>query len=215
MTEHLPIWHEVEPLEKAELCFVIGNLQAGELALPIIESPTLAIGHAHVIFLIAQGNPETPREAVEAHKRGVLTAILRNDEAAAQIAVTDTVHVFTRESFIGIDFEDFRILVANSTSTTLPHLVAGSATANSQSNWSNALDFAVQRAEHVHVNCIRQSSGVLIIISFGKGCLSLATSKLIFNALRGKLNSEAFLLYGLTHDESIGAAIRITILAAL
>jgi FtsZ family, C-terminal domain len=215
MLIHSPIWHEVEPLEKDQTRFVIANLEADELALPIIQSPEHAIAQAHAMLAVSHGGDDIPHELIAATKRGVVTAVLRNDVATAKIAVTDIVHVFTRLSYMGIDFEDLRAILASSTNHTVPHAVAGSGTARSHSTCMDAFDMAIGRAELEHTNCLRNSGGVLLIISASQHHLRLHTGRAVINALRLKVDPEALLLYGINFDESIGDTIRITVLAAV
>jgi FtsZ family, C-terminal domain len=215
MIKSLPIWHVVEPLEKDQTRFVVVNLETDELALPIIESPQLAIKHAHALLAVSRSGDDVPYELIEAAKRGAVTAVLRNDVASAKIALNDIVHVFTRESYVGIDFEDMRIIVASSTNCSTPNAVAGSGVAQEYSAWENALNTAVQCAELERPNCLKRSGGVLMIISASQHMHQLTTNRHIVNAMRQKLDPEAHFIFGVNFDESIGEAIRITVLVAV
>jgi FtsZ family, C-terminal domain len=215
MTINAPTWHEVEPMERDQTRFLIANLESDALALPTIQSPQLAIKQAHSIFVVSQRENTIPHEVVESYKRGVVTAVLLNDTATAKIALTDIVHVFTRESYVGSDFEDMRIIISSSTNCSIPHAVAGSGAAQEYSGWENALDTAVQCAALERPNCLKQSGGMLLIISASQHMHKLITNKQIANVMRKKLNSEAHFIFGINFDESIGQAIRITLLAAV
>jgi hypothetical protein len=190
-------WHEVEPLEKYQTRFLIANLEAFELALPIIQSPQLAIEQAQAILAVSQSGDDIPRELIEAAKRGVVTSIFRNDGVSAKIALTDIVHVFTRESHVGIDFEDMRIIIASSTHCSIPHAVAGSGVAQEYNAWENALDKAVRCAELERPSYSKQSGGVLVIISASQHIHNLTTNRQIVNAMHQKLNSEAHFIFGM------------------
>jgi cell division protein FtsZ len=194
---------------------VIANWQADALALPIIDAPRKAIKQAQALIVVSHSGNALAQEVVEAKKHGVVTAVLRNDAATAKIALTDIVHVFTRLSCMGIDFEDLRTILASSTKRAVPHAVAGSGTTHSRSTCMDALDMAISRAELEHANCLKNSGGALVTISASQHNLRLDTNKAVMNAMRLKINSEAVVLYGINFDESIGNTIRITVLATL
>jgi cell division protein FtsZ len=57
------------------------------------------------------------------------------------------------------------------------------------------------------------AKGVLVLITASKGSLKLSESKLAMNTIRAFASPEALVIYGTAYDDSLGDAIRVTVVA--
>ncbi|MDP3521116.1 MAG: cell division protein FtsZ, partial [Hydrogenophaga sp.] len=57
------------------------------------------------------------------------------------------------------------------------------------------------------------AKGVLVLISASKGSLKLSESKLAMTTIRAFASPDAHIIYGTAYDESLGDAIRVTVVA--
>jgi hypothetical protein len=215
MRNQFPTWHEVEPLEKDWTRFLIVNLEPSQLALPIAEPASFPLSEAHVIFAVSKNGSNFPHEMLEARECGVVIAILRNDIELAKTALTDIVHVFTRESYVGIDFEDFRFIVDCSTKSPIPELVAFSGTARGQNAGLDALKIALTENASIQAIDFKKIGGLLLIISAGQSVFKLDMVKAINQVLSERVSPQALTNFGMNFDESIGDAVRVTIFITL
>jgi len=60
---------------------------------------------------------------------------------------------------------------------------------------------------------MKGAKGVLVLISAAKGSLKLNESKLAMNTIRAFAAPDAHVIYGTAYDESLGDAIRVTVVA--
>lgn len=60
---------------------------------------------------------------------------------------------------------------------------------------------------------MKGAKGVLVLISAAKGSLKLNESKLAMNTIRAFASPDAHVIYGTAYDDSLGDAIRVTVVA--
>lgn len=215
MNQNHHAWHEVKSPAKEGVRFVIANMETQDLALPSVDSAKVSIEQANAIFVVSQRGNEFPPDVVYAHKRGVCTAILRNDVTSARVALLDLVRVLTPESWCGVDYEDFRFVAERSTNASLPAVVAGSGTARGHNAGLSALEIALANAELGQFKSFEKLRGIFIAISGSQRSMKLSFVKAIINEVRARCGDDMVpVMCGTGFDESIGDSLRVTVLAS-
>ena len=104
---------------------------------------------------------------------------------------------------VGIDFGDIRVILDQGGRTA-----TGSAQASGPERGRMA-------AELAYADCGRpaDAAGMFVIISGAHGTLRLNETKLVMSTLRARVSSDAHVIYGLTCDDALGDALRVTLIA--
>ena len=135
------------------------------------------------------------------------------DEAFAEAndvlknAVGGIAEIINVEAMVNVDFEDVRTVMSEPGKAMM-----GTATASGADRARVAAEQAVACPLLEGID-MRGAKGVLVLISAGKGSLKLAESRVAMNTIRAFASPQAHLIYGTAYDESLGDAIRVTVVA--
>ena len=138
---------------------------------------------------------------------------ISQDEAFAEAndvlknAVGGIAEIINVEAMVNVDFEDVRTVMGEPGKAMM-----GTAVASGPDRARIAAEQAVACPLLEGVD-MRGAKGVLVLISAGKGSLKLAESKVAMNTIRAFASPDAHVIYGTAYDESLGDAIRVTVVA--
>jgi len=143
----------------------------------------------------------------------VLGDDVTQDEAFAEAndvlknAVGGIAEIINVEALVNVDFEDVRTVMGEPGKAMM-----GTAVVSGPDRARIAAEQAVACPLLEGVD-MRGAKGVLVLISAAKGSLKLNESKLAMNTIRAFASSDANVIYGTAYDESLGDAIRVTVVA--
>ena len=143
----------------------------------------------------------------------VLGDDITQDEAFAEAndvlknAVGGIAEIINVEALVNVDFEDVRTVMGEPGKAMM-----GTAVASGPDRARIAAEQAVACPLLEGVD-MKGAKGVLVLISAAKGSLKLNESKLAMNTIRAFAASDAHVIYGTAYDESLGDAIRVTVVA--
>ncbi len=143
----------------------------------------------------------------------VLGDDITQDEAFAEAndvlknAVGGIAEIINVEALVNVDFEDVRTVMGEPGKAMM-----GTAVASGPDRARIAAEQAVACPLLEGVD-MRGAKGVLVLISAAKGSLKLNESKLAMNTIRAFAAPDAHVIYGTAYDESLGDAIRVTVVA--
>ncbi len=143
----------------------------------------------------------------------VLGDDITQDEAFAEAndvlknAVGGIAEIINVEALVNVDFEDVRTVMGEPGKAMM-----GTAVASGPDRARIAAEQAVACPLLEGVD-MRGAKGVLVLISAAKGSLKLNESKLAMNTIRAFASPDAHVIYGTAYDESLGDAIRVTVVA--
>ena len=138
---------------------------------------------------------------------------ITQDEAFAEAndvlknAVGGIAEIINVEALVNVDFEDVRTVMGEPGKAMM-----GTAVASGPDRARIAAEQAVACPLLEGVD-MKGAKGVLVLISAAKGSLKLNESKLAMNTIRAFAASDASVIYGTAYDESLGDAIRVTVVA--
>lgn len=214
VTPHLAPRREVKAIEKLTPVVIV-SMEPSQPTLPFTELIRLPINEAYAAFATLSSENDVLNAMHAACKRGVMAAAIRNNLAAAQAALTDIANSVSRECYAHIDFEDLRTIIDCSRNFLVPNVVAGSGTAHGPSAGLDAFHTAIMNTESGQAKKIEHMASLLILVSTSQRFVQPSTQSAITNALRQKFGSTRPVeLYGTCTDESLGDAVRVTVLAA-
>ena len=122
-------------------------------------------------------------------------------------AVGGIAEIINEYGNVNVDFEDVRTVMGEPGKAMM-----GTAIASGPDRARIAAEQAVACPLLEGVD-MRGAKGVLVLISAGKGSLKLAESKVAMNTIRAFASPDAHVIYGTAYDESLGDAIRVTVVA--
>ena len=122
-------------------------------------------------------------------------------------AVGGIAEIINVEALVNVDFEDVRTVMGEPGKAMM-----GTATATGPDRARIAAEQAVACPLLEGVD-MKGAKGVLVLISAAKGSLKLNESKLAMNTIRAFAAPDAHVIYGTAYDESLGDAIRVTVVA--
>jgi cell division protein FtsZ len=122
-------------------------------------------------------------------------------------AVGGIAEIINVEALVNVDFEDVRTVMGEPGKAMM-----GTAVASGPDRARIAAEQAVACPLLEGVD-MRGAKGVLVLISAAKGSLKLAESKLAMNTIRAFAAPDAHVIYGTAYDESLGDALRVTVVA--
>ena len=143
----------------------------------------------------------------------VLGDDITQDEAFAEAndvlknAVGGIAEIINVEALVNVDFEDVRTVMGEPGKAMM-----GTAVVSGPDRARIAAEQAVACPLLEGVD-MKGAKGVLVLISAAKGSLKLNESKLAMNTIRAFAASDANVIYGTAYDESLGDAIRVTVVA--
>jgi len=143
----------------------------------------------------------------------VLGDDIPQDEAFAEAndvlknAVGGIAEIINVEALVNVDFEDVRTVMGEPGKAMM-----GTAVVSGPDRARIAAEQAVACPLLEGVD-MKGAKGVLVLISAAKGSLKLNESKLAMNTIRAFAASDANVIYGTAYDESLGDAIRVTVVA--
>ncbi|MEY2684994.1 MAG: hypothetical protein RJA09_2138 [Pseudomonadota bacterium] len=143
----------------------------------------------------------------------VLGDDITQDEAFAHAndvlknAVGGIAEIINVEALVNVDFEDVRTVMGEPGKAMM-----GTAVASGPDRARIAAEQAVACPLLEGVD-MKGAKGVLVLISAAKGSLKLNESKLAMNTIRAFASGDAHVIYGTAYDESLGDAIRVTVVA--
>ncbi len=143
----------------------------------------------------------------------VLGDDITQDEAFAEAndvlknAVGGIAEIINVEALVNVDFEDVRTVMGEPGKAMM-----GTAVASGPDRARIAAEQAVACPLLEGVD-MKGAKGVLVLISAAKGSLKLNESKLAMNTIRAFAAPDAHVIYGTAYDESLGDAIRVTVVA--
>ena len=143
----------------------------------------------------------------------VLGDDVTQDEAFAEAndvlknAVGGIAEIINVEAMVNVDFEDVRTVMGEPGKAMM-----GTAIASGPDRARIAAEQAVACPLLEGVD-MRGAKGVLVLISAAKGSLKLSESKIAMNTIRAFAAPDAHVIYGTAYDESLGDAIRVTVVA--
>jgi len=143
----------------------------------------------------------------------VLGEDITQDEAFAEAndvlknAVGGIAEIINVEALVNVDFEDVRTVMGETGKAMM-----GTAVASGPDRARIAAEQAVACPLLEGVD-MKGAKGVLVLISAAKGSLKLNESKLAMNTIRAFAAEGAHVIYGTAYDESLGDAIRVTVVA--
>ena len=143
----------------------------------------------------------------------VLGEDITQDEAFAEAndvlknAVGGIAEIINVEALVNVDFEDVRTVMGETGKAMM-----GTAVASGPDRARIAAEQAVACPLLEGVD-MKGAKGVLVLISAAKGSLKLNESKLAMNTIRAFAAQDAHVIYGTAYDESLGDAIRVTVVA--
>ena len=122
-------------------------------------------------------------------------------------AVGGIAEIINVEALVNVDFEDVRTVMGEPGKAMM-----GTAVASGPDRARIAAEQAVACPLLEGVD-MRGAKGVLVLISAAKGSLKLSESKLAMNTIRAFAAPDAHVIYGTAYDESLGDALRVTVVA--
>ncbi|TSE24472.1 Cell division protein FtsZ [Tepidimonas sediminis] len=122
-------------------------------------------------------------------------------------AVGGIAEIINVEALVNVDFEDVRTVMGEPGKAMM-----GTAVASGPDRARIAAEQAVACPLLEGVD-MRGAKGVLVLISAARGSLKLAESKLAMNTIRAFAAPDAHVIYGTAYDESLGDALRVTVVA--
>ena len=122
-------------------------------------------------------------------------------------AVGGIAEIINVEALVNVDFEDVRTVMGEPGKAMM-----GTAVASGPDRARIAAEQAVACPLLEGVD-MKGAKGVLVLISAAKGSLKLNESKLAMNTIRAFAAPDAHVIYGTAYDESLGDAIRVTVVA--
>jgi len=122
-------------------------------------------------------------------------------------AVGGIAEIINVEAMVNVDFEDVRTVMGEQGKAMM-----GTAIASGQDRARIAAEQAVACPLLEGVD-MRGARGVLVLISAAKGALKLSESRVAMNTIRAFAAPDAHVIYGTAYDESLGDAIRVTVVA--
>ncbi len=122
-------------------------------------------------------------------------------------AVGGIAEIINVPGHVNVDFEDVRTVLSEPGRAKI-----GTATVNGPNRARIAAEQAVSNPLFEGAD-LSGAKGVFVLITAAKGSLRLHESKSAMNAIRAFASPEAHVIYGSTHDESLGDSIRVTVLA--
>lgn len=122
-------------------------------------------------------------------------------------AVGGIAEVINVEGLINVDFEDVRTVMSETGKAMM-----GTAIASGQDRARIAAEQAVACPLLDGVD-MKGAKGVLVLISGSKSSLRLAESRQAMNTIRAFAAEDAHVIYGAAYDESLGDALRVTVVA--
>jgi len=122
-------------------------------------------------------------------------------------AVGGIAEIINVEALVNVDFEDVRTVMGEPGKAMM-----GTAVASGPDRARIAAEQALACPLLEGVD-MRGAKGVLVLISAAKGSLKLAESKLAMNTIRAFAAPDAHVIYGTAYDESLGDALRVTVVA--
>jgi cell division protein FtsZ len=143
----------------------------------------------------------------------VLGDDITQDEAFAHAndvlknAVGGIAEIINEYGHVNVDFEDVRTVMGEPGKAMM-----GTAVASGPDRARIAAEQAVACPLLEGVD-MKGAKGVLVLISAAKGSLKLNESKLAMNTIRAFAAPDAHVIYGTAYDESLGDAIRVTVVA--
>ncbi len=135
------------------------------------------------------------------------------DEAFAEAndvlknAVGGIAEIINVEAMVNVDFEDVRTVMGEPGKAMM-----GTAVASGPDRARIAAEQAVS-CPLLEGMDMRGAKGVLVLISAAKGSLKLSESKVSMNTIRAFAAPDAHVIFGTAYDESLGDAIRVTVVA--
>ncbi|MFM2261984.1 MAG: hypothetical protein RI959_660 [Pseudomonadota bacterium] len=138
---------------------------------------------------------------------------ITQDEAFAQAndvlknAVGGIAEIINVEALVNVDFEDVRTVMGEPGKAMM-----GTALSSGPDRARIAAEQAVACPLLDGVD-MKGAKGVLVLISAAKGSLKLNESKQAMNTIRAFAAPDAHVIYGTAYDESLGDAIRVTVVA--
>ncbi|MEW5885773.1 MAG: cell division protein FtsZ [Pseudomonadota bacterium] len=143
----------------------------------------------------------------------VLGDDIPQDEAFAEAndvlknAVGGIAEIINVEALVNVDFEDVRTVMGEPGKAMM-----GTAVVSGPDRARIAAEQAVACPLLEGVD-MKGAKGVLVLISAAKGSLKLNESKMAMNTIRAFAAGDANVIYGTAYDESLGDAIRVTVVA--
>ncbi|TSE20101.1 Cell division protein FtsZ [Tepidimonas alkaliphilus] len=122
-------------------------------------------------------------------------------------AVGGIAEIINVEALVNVDFEDVRTVMGEPGKAMM-----GTAVASGPDRARIAAEQAVACPLLEGVD-MRGAKGVLVLISAARGSLKLSESKLAMNTIRAFAAPDAHVIYGTAYDESLGDALRVTVVA--
>jgi len=135
------------------------------------------------------------------------------DEAFAEAndvlknAVGGIAEIINVEAMVNVDFEDVRTVMGEPGKAMM-----GTAVATGPDRARIAAEQAVA-CPLLEGMDMRGAKGVLVLISAAKGSLKLSESRVAMNTIRAFAAPDAHVIFGTAYDESLGDAIRVTVVA--
>ena len=122
-------------------------------------------------------------------------------------AVGGIAEIINVEALVNVDFEDVRTVMGEPGKAMM-----GTAVSSGPDRARIAAEQAVACPLLEGVD-MKGAKGVLVLISAAKGSLKLNESKTAMNTIRSFAAPDAHVIYGTAYDESLGDAIRVTVVA--
>lgn len=122
-------------------------------------------------------------------------------------AVGGIAEIINVEALVNVDFEDVRTVMGEPGKAMM-----GTAVSSGPDRARIAAEQAVACPLLDGVD-MKGAKGVLVLISAAKGSLKLNESKTAMNTIRSFAAPDAHVIYGTAYDESLGDAIRVTVVA--
>ncbi|MBV8604077.1 MAG: cell division protein FtsZ [Pelomonas sp.] len=118
--------------------------------------------------------------------------------------ISDIIHV---PGLINVDFEDVKTVMSEPGKAMM-----GTAQATGPDRASKAAEAAMAcpLLEGIDLSGAR---GVLVLIAAGRANFKLAESRNVMNAIKRYASEDAHIIYGAAYDESLGDALRVTVIA--
>ncbi len=224
-----------EAIEGAHMLFITAGLGGGTGtgAAPIIAKVAKEMGVLTVGVVTKPFDWEGDRRTknadaglieLEAHVDSLIVVLndklqevlgddITQDEAFAEAndvlknAVGGIAEIINVEALVNVDFEDVRTVMGEPGKAMM-----GTAVVSGPDRARIAAEQAVACPLLEGVD-MKGAKGVLVLISAAKGSLKLNESKLAMNTIRAFAASDANVIYGTAYDESLGDAIRVTVVA--
>jgi len=224
-----------EAIEGAHMLFITAGMGGGTGtgAAPIIAKIAKEIGVLTVGVVTKpfdwegdrrMQNAETGLAELEGHVDSLIVVLndklqevlgddVTQDEAFAEAnnvlknAVGGIAEIINVEALVNVDFEDVRTVMSEPGKAMM-----GTAVASGPDRARIAAEQAVACPLLEGVD-MKGAKGVLVLISAARGSLKLSESKLAMNTIRAFSATQAQVIYGAAYDESLGDAIRVTVVA--